>query len=266
MFVPLLLAFQATAPAPPADTALFPAHEAMVRLYTNCDEPRGPWGTLERFVPKTDSELTVGVAWRRALELRWREWFHAHAGDSIAATPDSAWIFPLAERGRLLDNYSDPRADGPHEALDIFVPREGGEVRTPVSGVVVAMGDDWLGGWARARGGFHFEGGGLSRRAGNGVMIFDPASGSYVYFAHLQPGILVHTGDVIPAGRVLGHTGHTGNAAQPGHGRHLHFALKQSGTACSVDGVLVPVDPYSLLRAARRRMPAAAAVREPPRH
>ncbi len=243
--------------APAADTALFPAHEAMVRLYTNCDEPRWPWGTEERFVPKTDSELVAGVAQRRALELRWRDWFNAHTGDSITPTSDSAWIYPLKERGRLLDNYSNPRADGPHEALDIFVPKEGGEVRTPVSGVVVAMGDDWQGGWARSRGGFHYEGGGLSRRAGNGVMIFDPAGGDYVYFAHLRPGILVHTGDVVPAGRVLGYVGHTGNAAQPGHGRHLHFALKQPGTACHVDGVLVPVDPYRLLRAARSRMGSA---------
>ncbi len=254
MFVALMIAMQVQAPGSAPDTALFPAREAMVRLYTNCDEARWPWGTEERFVPKSDSEIVAGVAQRRALELRWRDWFHAHAGDSIVPTPDTAWIYPLRERGRLLDNFNNPRADGPHEALDIFVPREGGEVRTPVSGVVVAMGDDWQGGWARSRGGFHYEGGGLSRRAGNGVMIFDPAGGDYVYFAHLKPGILVHTGDVVPAGRVIGHVGHTGNAAQPGHGRHLHFALKQPGTACNVDGVLVPVDPYRTLRAARSRM------------
>lgn len=251
----LVVAMLMQAPAP--DTSLFPAHEAMVRLYTNCDEPRWPWGTAERFVPKCDSELINGVALRRVLESRWRDWFALKGGDTIRPTPQDSWVFPLAERGRLLDNFNNPRADGPHEALDIFVPREGGLVRTPVSGVVVAMGDTWQGGWARAKGGFHYEGGGLSRRAGNGVMIFDPSSGGYVYFAHMMPGILVHTGDVVPAGEALGHVGHTGNAAQPGHGRHLHFAFKEPGTACNVEGVLVPIDPYRTLRSARARLPRA---------
>ena len=247
----LLLAMLAQSPA---DTSLFPPREALIRLYTNCDEARWPWGLAEAFVPKTDSELTAGVARRRRLETAWRAWFSSHAGDSIVPTPGDSWVYPLAIRARLLDNFANPRADGPHEALDIFVPREGVLVRSPVSGVVVASGDGWEGGWARRRGGFHYEGGGLSRRAGNGMMIFDPADGSYLYFAHLQPGILVRTGDVVRAGRPLGHVGHTGNASQPGHGRHLHFAFKQPGAACGVEGVLLPVDPYQTLRVARRRV------------
>jgi murein DD-endopeptidase MepM/ murein hydrolase activator NlpD len=252
--LPLLLAAVLQAAAPQADTALFPAREDMIRLYTNCDEPRWPWGTEERFVPKTDSELRAGVDRRRALESRWRDYFNALAADSIRPTPGDSWTYPLSVRGRLLNNFANPRAGGPHEALDIFVLHEDVEVRTPISGVVVATGDDWQGGWSRAKGGFHYEGGGLSRRAGNGVMIFDPSGGGYVYFAHMQNGILVRTGDIVRAGEPLGHVGHTGNAAQPGHGKHLHFAAKHEGNGCGVDGVLLPVNPYPQVRAARGRM------------
>ena len=257
MLVPLLLAFQASVGSPAPDTALFPEREAFIRMYMNCDEARWPWGTAERFVPKTDSEIDAGVLRLRALERRWGTWFTARAGDSITPTQSDAWVYPLTERARLLDNFDDPRADGPHEALDIFVVHEGGMVRTPVAGVVVAMGDDWHGSYAR-RGGLRYQGGGLSRRAGNGVVIWDPASGGYVYFAHMAAGVLVHTGDVVRAGTELGRVGHTGNAAAPGHGHHLHFAFKQAGTACGIGGVMVAVDPYPMLKAARSRLGTSA--------
>ncbi len=236
------------------DTTRFVSRETMIRLYTDCDEARWPWGLAETFVPKTDSELVAGVAQRRALEAGWRAYFAERAGDSITVTPADQWVYPLAVRARLLNNFNNPRADGPHEALDIFVTREGVTVKAPVSGVIVASGDDWEGGWARARGGFHYEGGGLSRRAGNGVMLFDPGTGDYHYFAHLQRGIDVRTGDLVRAGQSLGRVGHTGNASQPGHGRHLHYAFKQAGMECNVDGVLKSINPYPQIRAARNRL------------
>jgi murein DD-endopeptidase MepM/ murein hydrolase activator NlpD len=257
MIIAVALLFQVSA-FPAEDTSRFVSRETMIRLYTDCDEARWPWGTVETFVTKTDSELVAGVAQRRALEAGWRTYFAQRAGDTIAVTPRDAWIYPLTIRARLLDNFNNPRADGPHEALDIFVPREGGIVRAPVSGVIVASGDDWEGGWARSRGGFHYEGGGLSRRAGNGVMLFDSGTGDYHYFAHLQRGVLVRTGDLVRAGQSLGHVGHTGNASQPGHGRHLHYAFKQAGTECNVEGVLMSVDPYQDIRAARNRLPRTA--------
>ncbi len=236
-----------------ADTTLFPAAPAIIRLYTDCNEDRWPWGVEETFVPKTAAEISDGILQRRALEERWRAYFTARAGDSIRPTPVAEWRWPLAVRGRLLDNFSNPRQGGPHGALDIFVPREGVTVRSPVSGVVIAAGDGWQGGYTRARG-FFYEGGGLSRRAGNGVMLFDPATGAYHYLIHFQPGVLVRAGDVVRAGAPLGTVGHTGNASYPGRGRHLHFAYKTPGTGCGFDGVLVSTNPFQPVRDARRRM------------
>jgi murein DD-endopeptidase MepM/ murein hydrolase activator NlpD len=256
----LAAAFQLQATPPPqADTSLFPARGEMIRLYTDCYEARWPYDTAEAFVPKSTEELLAGVARRRELEARWSAYFIELAGDSIAATPPESWAYPLAVAGRLLNNYADPREGSPHEALDIFVSREGAVIRSPVSGVVVASGDGWLGGWRRRgrRGGeLWYQGGGLSRRAGNGVLIFDPASGGYLYLIHMQSGVLVSAGDVVRRGQEIGRVGHSGNASEPGRGRHLHLAYKRVGDACGVAGVLVPENPYPWIRAARRRLPS----------
>jgi murein DD-endopeptidase MepM/ murein hydrolase activator NlpD len=237
---------------PQSDTSLFIPREEMIRLYTDCDEDRWPYGTEETFAAKTTEEIVTGVARRRALEERWRFYFAERAGDSIVPTPLEAWAWPLAARGRLLDNFANPRENGAHEALDIFVRREGVTVRSPISGVVVAAGDGWRGGYTRSRG-FHYEGDGLSRRAGNGVMIFDPASGGYLYLIHLEPGVLVHTGDIVRRGQRIGRVGHTGNAAYPRRGRHLHLAFKRAGTECGIEGVLVSENPFRRVLGARRR-------------
>jgi murein DD-endopeptidase MepM/ murein hydrolase activator NlpD len=249
---PILLVAYLQAGAP-RDSAVVIARDSMIRLYTDCSEARVP-GTLEEvLVPKTTEEIETGVARRRALEATWRAYFTARAGDSTQPTPLDAWAYPLAIRGRLLDNYANPREDGPHGALDIFVMREGVTVRAPVAGVVVAAGDGWRGGYTRRRG-FFYEGDGLSRRTGNGLILFDPESGGYFLLAHFQPGVLVQAGDVVRRGQPLGRVGHTGNASYPSRGKHLHIAFKRPGTACGVGGVLVSENPYQLVRAARRRV------------
>lgn len=233
------------------DSIVIPREE-LLRLYTDCDETRWPYGVEEVFVAKTTEELVAGVARRRGLEAAWRAHFTARAGDSIRPTAFEDWTYPLAARGRLMDNYADSRVDGPHGALDIFVAREGTTVRAPVSGVVVAAGDGWRGGYRR-RSGFFYEGGGLSRRAGNGVILFDPASGGYFLFSHLGAGVRVRAGDVVRRGQALGRVGHTGNATFPGRGRHLHLAFKRPGTGCGIEGVLVSENPYQWIRSARQR-------------
>lgn len=247
------LAFALAALAPPGDTdsVLIP-RDSMIRIYTDCNEARMPGSLEELLIPKTPEELIAGAARRRALEPVWRAWFAARAGDSIRPTPLEEWAYPLAVRGRLLDNFDNPREGGPHGALDIFVPREGVTVRSPVSGLVVAAGDGWRGGYTRRRG-FFYEGGGLARRSGNGLILFDPSSGGYFLLAHFREGVLVRAGDVVRRGQPLGRVGHTGNASYPGRGRHLHIAFKRPGTACDVQGVLVAENPYQLIRAARAR-------------
>jgi murein DD-endopeptidase MepM/ murein hydrolase activator NlpD len=253
MLLPVLALAMALAAAPQhPDSVVIPAGE-LVRLYTNCDEARWPYGTEERFVPKTTGEIDSGIVRRRALEAAWRAWFAARAGDTLRPTDTTGWRYPIAERGKLLDNFRSPRADGPHGALDIFVTAEGTLVRSPVAGVVVAAGDGWRGGYERRGRGFHYEGDGLSRRAGNGVIVFDPADGGYFLFSHLREGVLVRAGEVIAAGTPVGRVGHTGNATRPGHGKHLHFGYKQPGRGCGIDGVLVEVNPYRWVRAARDR-------------
>ncbi len=248
----LAAAQQAPDRVAPPDSLVIPAGD-MMRLYTDCAEARWPYGTEERFVPKTPAEIDSGVTRRRALEAAWRAWFTLRAGDSIVPTDTLAWRYPLTERGRLLDNFRSRRPGGIHGALDIFVAAEGGLVRTPVAGVVVASGDGWRGGYERRGRGFHYEGDGLSRRAGNGIILFDPGSGGYFLFSHLGAGVSVRTGDVLPAGAGIGRVGHTGNATRPGRGKHLHLAYKRPGVACGAQGVLVSKDPYRLVRAARER-------------
>ena len=264
MLLPALTIAAALAAAPQTpDSIVIPAGELM-RLYTDCNEARWPFGTEERFVPKTAGELDSGVVRRRALETAWRAWFAARAGDSVPPTDTSAWRYPLAVRGRLLDNFRSPRPGGIHGALDIFVAEEGVLVRTPVAGVVVAAGDGWRGGYERRGRGFYYEGDGFSRRAGNGVILFDPASGGYFLFSHLREGVLVRAGDVVPAGAPIGRVGHTGNAVRPRSGKHLHIAYKRPGIGCGIEGVLVSVDPFRLVRAARGRdLPLPGAARPP---
>ena len=234
------------------DSIVIPSGD-MMRLYTDCGEARWPYGTGEQLIPKTRGELDSGIVRRTALEAAWSAWFIAQAGDSIPLTPKSEWHFPLEAPGRLLNNYRSPRPGGIHAALDIFVPEEGVLVRSPVSGVVVGVGDGWRGGYEQGGRGFYYEGDGLSRRAGNAVILFEPGNGGYVLFSHMQEGILVRAGDVIAAGTPIGRVGHTGNAIRPGRGKHLHIAYKEPGRGCGVDGVLVPLNPYRFVRAARDR-------------
>ena len=72
-------------------------------------------------------------------------------------------------------------------------------------------------------------GGGLSPAAGNGVVVYSPASGRYYSYFHLDE-VAVQRGQVVERGAALGRGGNTGiNARKKGHGGHLHLEIFDTG-------------------------------------
>lgn len=138
---------------------------------------------------------------------------------------------PLARGDRWLP--TDRALSSSHRyALDLFftkVTRSGVEEKGPVvrsiaAGIVVAAADDWEGTDRPSQ----YRGGGLSPKAGNGLIIYAPHEGRYYAYFHLhdlKPGI----GEVVEAGQALGHGGNSGvNARKKGHGEHLHIEIHES--------------------------------------
>lgn len=116
-------------------------------------------------------------------------------------------------------------------ALDIFL----GDVETlpfstlekgPVlfsltDSIVVATDSSWIGGEDLAT----YRSGGITPKAGNGVILYSPERRKYYIYFHLFD-VLVSPGEAIPKGFPLGHGGNTGtNARKPGHGEHLHLEI-----------------------------------------
>lgn len=88
-------------------------------------------------------------------------------------------------------------------------------------GIVVASDTSWNGGEDMNS----YRGGGVTPKAGNGVIIYSPKSRKYYLYFHLYD-LRVNNGEVIPKGYPLGHGGNTGtNARKPGHGEHLHLEI-----------------------------------------
>jgi murein DD-endopeptidase MepM/ murein hydrolase activator NlpD len=111
------------------------------------------------------------------------------------------------ERTALMDSFSEARAEGRHEAIDILVPRN-----TPV----IAVEDGTI---AKL-----FQ----SKAGGTTIYQFDPTSTYAYYYAHLEryadrlrEGLAVRRGDLI------GYVGTSGNA--PKNTPHLHFAIFKLG-------------------------------------
>lgn len=138
---------------------------------------------------------------------------------------------PLARGERWLP--TDRALSSSHRyALDLFftkVTRNGAEEKGPVvrsiaAGIVVAAADDWDGTDRPSQ----YRGGGLSPKAGNGLIIYAPHEGRYYAYFHLhdlKPGI----GDIVEAGQALGHGGNSGvNARKKGHGEHLHIEIHEN--------------------------------------
>jgi len=119
-------------------------------------------------------------------------------------------------------------------ALDIFLQ----DVETlPLSGlekgpllfslsdsIVLATSSNWRGGEELSE----YHSGGITPKAGNGVILYSPGQRRYYLYFHLYD-VSVSPGDYIPAGYPLGRGGNTGvNARKPGHGEHLHLEIYEA--------------------------------------
>ncbi len=140
-------------------------------------------------------------------------------------------VHPIAKKGEA----TPPRRrdmDLSHSyALDIFYSEVqeapgtlleiGPGILSASGGIVVATASDWKGGPGIET----YRRGGISPNAGNGAIIFDPASGLFFCYFHLHD-VRINPGMPVEAGTVIGRGGDTGsNARKPGHGQHLHLEI-----------------------------------------
>lgn len=122
-------------------------------------------------------------------------------------------------------------------ALDIFLKdvrtmgtaglEKGPMLFSLADGIVVAANSSWRGGVKDE----DYRSGGITPKAGNGVIVYSPSAKKYYLYFHMCD-ILVEKGAIIPKGYPLGHGGNTGtNARKPGHGEHLHLEIYDARTA-----------------------------------
>ncbi|MEN6499169.1 MAG: M23 family metallopeptidase [Rectinema sp.] len=118
-------------------------------------------------------------------------------------------------------------------ALDIFLKeveylpgnvQRGPMIHSLSDGIVVAAESGWVG-FPRTSQSLSFLKGGISPKAGNGVIIYSPEEKRYFLYFHLYDA-LVEKGQIVRRGQAIGHGGNTGiNARKKGGGDHLHFEI-----------------------------------------
>jgi murein DD-endopeptidase MepM/ murein hydrolase activator NlpD len=156
-------------------------------------------------------------------------------GDPIAAAEEAAGYKSGVTLPRLSSKPRESEYDYSHTfALDIFLH----EVKTnPTTGlekgpllfslsesIVLATSSNWRGGEKLSE----YHSGGITPKAGNGVILYSPNQRRFFLYFHLND-IMVKPGYLIPAGYPLGHGGNTGvNARKPGHGEHLHLEIYEA--------------------------------------
>lgn len=200
------------------------------RLITRRDEPdlaldakaADAYGTV---YAELNTTLVTTKATSAAVEAAITEvWRYSDSAAGLKAGPAAL----MKSRDRWLPAKS--QLGSSHQyALDIFftsVKRHGAAetgptIRSMSRGVVVAAAGDWNGGDKPSL----FRAGGLSPKAGNGVIIFEPDQRRYYAYFHLGE-VSVRAGQVVAAGDALGKGGNTGvNARKKGHGGHVHVEI-----------------------------------------
>lgn len=118
------------------------------------------------------------------------------------------------------------------DAIDIFFTQVknrgkheiGPDIFSVSPGIVLVARNNWEGGDTPQS----YSSGGISPRAGNGVIIYNPHEKRYYSYFHLHD-VTVKKGQFIKAGQKIGRGGNTGiNAKKEGHGEHLHFEIYDS--------------------------------------
>ncbi|HAE23142.1 MAG TPA: hypothetical protein DCG47_12580 [Spirochaetaceae bacterium] len=167
---------------------------------------------------------SASPAFEAVLTAIWRD---LELGSDLKPGP----VAPLARKERWLPGTTSLSASHRY-ALDLFftkVRRQGQEeigpaVKSIATGIVVASADDWKGADKASL----YKSGGLSPKAGNGLIIFNPDEGRYYAYFHLHD-IKFRAGELVAAGQTLGHGGNTGiNARKKGHGEHLHIEIHET--------------------------------------
>lgn len=206
------------------------------RLILPRDEPtlrddsrvQGPYGEEYRqIIEKLPEVRQYGGLMARTLDRLWLDL----GGQELTK---GGLVSPLKPRDRWIPPERSLPASHRY-ALDVFftwLERDGAvehgpEILSISRGIVVAAAADWQGGDRPSL----YQGGGLSPKAGNGVIVYDPEQRRYYAYFHLGL-VVVETGQLVSAGQVLGHGGNTGvNARRRGHGGHVHLEIIDEGGA-----------------------------------
>lgn len=118
-------------------------------------------------------------------------------------------------------------------ALDIFLQdvqqlpdgtQKGPIIYSLSDGIVVAASSNWRG-YPRFNASVDYLWGGLSPKAGNGVIVYSPSERRYYLYFHLYNAFVV-PGQAVRRGSALGFSGNSGiNARRKGRGEHLHLEI-----------------------------------------
>lgn len=156
----------------------------------------------------------------------------------VQTYPDAALYEGGVTLPRLSSKPKERDYDYSHTfALDIFLKEvammpfsgleKGPVIFSLTDSIVVATDSTWRGGEELSS----YHSGGITPKAGNGVILYSPEKRKYYLYFHLYD-VLVSPGEAIPAGFPLGHGGNTGtNARKSGHGEHLHLEIYDAKSA-----------------------------------